>query len=612
MAFRRSAPRRRKHSRHSCLRIEPLERRELFNSAPITVDDAFTRNEDQFVTILPGFGAIGGHGILANDRELDGDGALSDHDADQIVDALDSDDDNDGIADTDDPATGRVTLHSTRFLEGTGSFNTGFEGQLIFRPPAGFSGTVRFAYVLSDIGGALSNEAIVTIQVLAVNDPPTITAQNLIADPDDGPQTIPNWATLDPGAPEESNQIVTATITNVVNPQLLTAGPDLSPDGTLRFTPAPGAQGIVAFAVRVMDDGGTANGGDDTTEQTFFIEIGSVLQTFRVVDGNLIIETGDENDNVVVFGTGVPGQFDVAINGALHLINGVTGEMRVNTAGGDDRIRLSNIYLAGDLVIDTGAGSDTIDLGVLTFSVVSTAQDLMINLGEESDTLVGARIFVHGNQFVDAGAGNDQVTLAGTVEPFTLGTSSAGATTIQGGEGDDVVKLVYSFIVAGLTVDGGAGVDSIQMIGSAVSGPVTLNGGDHGDLIALDTNYFVSSVSLDGAAGDDRLLYANNIALAAAHLNSGAGNDAIEVRNVTQRELRIAADAGSDRIDIHSSLLENLFADLGDGDDRITLFGNLAHGAVELHGGLGLADHLLDFGNSFRGPYRKRTFEFFA
>jgi hypothetical protein len=614
------------------LQVESLERREMFNSAPmgfgdiavlanqppVANDDSFTIREDHTLTILPGFGAIDGHGILTNDREFDGDGAQSNHDGDQIVDRLDDDDDNDGLPDINDPATGRVTLHATRFLEGTGTLGLGREGSLSFFPPAGFSGTVRFAYVIEDIAGTLSNEANVTIQVLPVNDEPIIFASHVIADPNAGPQTIRRWASIFAGGSQENDQIVTATITNVVNPQLLAAGPELLPDGTLRFTPVPGARGMVAFRVRVMDNGGTANGGDDTFEQTFFIEIGTILETFRAVDGNLIIETGDSNDSFDVFGTGVPGQFTVLLNRLTLIpyrapvVDGITGDIRISTRAGDDRISLNNVFVAGNVFIDTGAGDDLVQLGSTNSNEVSTARDLSVILGDGDDWLVGANVFVRGNQSIDAGAGNDQVYLAGIAAPFALGTSSAGATIVQGGDGDDVLNLVYSFIVAGLTVDGGTGVDSIQLIGSAVSGPVTVDGGDHGDLIALDTNFFVSGVSLDGASGDDRLLYANNIALAAAQLNGGAGNDAIEVRNVMQRELRITADTGGDNVDIRSSLFESLFADLGDSDDQITLFGNLAHGTVELHGGLGLGDRLLDLGNSFRSIYRKRTFEFFA
>ncbi|MEX2140547.1 MAG: hypothetical protein WD894_14890 [Pirellulales bacterium] len=113
-------------------------------------------------------------------------------------------------------------------------------------------------------------------------------------------------------------------------------------------------------------------------------------------------------------------------------------------------------------------------------------------------------------------------------------------------------------------------------------------------------------------AGDDRLLYANNIGLAAAQLHDSAQNDALEVRNVMQRGLRVAAETGTDRVDIQSSMLETLFADLGDGDDQITLFGNFIHGTVELHGGPGWLTDFWTGGNSLHNIYRKRTFDFFS
>ena len=53
--------------------------------------------------------------------------------------------------------------------------------------------------------------------------------------------------------------------------------PSVAPDGTLTYTPADDAFGSSTFDVQVQDDGGTPNGGDDTSiVQTFTITVGSV------------------------------------------------------------------------------------------------------------------------------------------------------------------------------------------------------------------------------------------------------------------------------------------------------------------------------------------------
>ena len=48
------------------------------------------------------------------------------------------------------------------------------------------------------------------------------------------------------------------------NPTLFSAGPAVASDGTLTFTPAANKNGVANITLYVQDDGGTANGGDDT------------------------------------------------------------------------------------------------------------------------------------------------------------------------------------------------------------------------------------------------------------------------------------------------------------------------------------------------------------
>src|SRR5262249_52439688 len=53
--------------------------------------------------------------------------------------------------------------------------------------------------------------------------------------------------------------------------------PDISNAGTLTYTPAPDANGVATVRVRAKDDGGTANGGQDTSPaQTFTITVTAV------------------------------------------------------------------------------------------------------------------------------------------------------------------------------------------------------------------------------------------------------------------------------------------------------------------------------------------------
>src|SRR4029077_8344559 len=61
------------------------------------------------------------------------------------------------------------------------------------------------------------------------------------------------------------------------NNTLFSAQPAVNASGTLTFTTAPNANGIATVTIAAHDDGGTANGGIDTSAaQTFTITINSV------------------------------------------------------------------------------------------------------------------------------------------------------------------------------------------------------------------------------------------------------------------------------------------------------------------------------------------------
>jgi hypothetical protein len=91
---------------------------------------------------------------------------------------------------------------------------------------------------------------------------------------DAGAVTVTGWATgISAGDP---GQTVTFS-TSVSAPQLFASQPTVSADGTLRFSTAANANGVATIGVVAHDDGGTANGGHDTSPtQTFTITVVAV------------------------------------------------------------------------------------------------------------------------------------------------------------------------------------------------------------------------------------------------------------------------------------------------------------------------------------------------
>src|SRR5207245_366620 len=97
---------------------------------------------------------------------------------------------------------------------------------------------------------------------------------------DAGPQSVANWATaISKGPPDESGQTLTFVVTANTNSALFTAGgqPAISANGTLTYTPAANANGSATITLVLKDNGGTANGGQDTSAaQTFVINVTAV------------------------------------------------------------------------------------------------------------------------------------------------------------------------------------------------------------------------------------------------------------------------------------------------------------------------------------------------
>ncbi|TWU27019.1 putative Ig domain protein [Novipirellula galeiformis] len=111
-----------------------------------------------------------------------------------------------------------------------------------------------------------------------VNDAPEFILPSLVHTTleDGGPQSITAFATdVTPGPdPTESDQVVAFTILSNDNEAIFAVLPQLDATGNLTYTLADGALGTANITVNLSDDGGTTDGGMDTSEtQTFTIEV---------------------------------------------------------------------------------------------------------------------------------------------------------------------------------------------------------------------------------------------------------------------------------------------------------------------------------------------------
>jgi VCBS repeat-containing protein len=205
--------------------------------APVAANDAYAVNEDAVLTVAAA-------GVLGNDSDPDGNPITA--------------------VKVSSPA------HGTLVLNPNGSFT--------YTPTADYFGPDAFSYQASD-GTLASTTATVAITVNPVNDAPSFTVgPDETASGGAGQVSVTGWATnIRPGPANESSQTVTFAVTND-NPSAFAPGqqPAVASDGTLTFQPAFIVVTPMTATVTVVahDNGGTANGGQDTsTGQQFTITI---------------------------------------------------------------------------------------------------------------------------------------------------------------------------------------------------------------------------------------------------------------------------------------------------------------------------------------------------
>lgn len=155
-------------------------------------------------------------------------------------------------------------------------FQLNADGSFIYRPAKNYQGLDSFLYEATNgNGAAVSTPVTVTLHVLPVNCPPSFThGPDVTCLEDDGLQTIANWAKdMISGPANEIPQSLDWEITTN-NDSLFAVKPQISARGDLTYQPALYENGAAKVTIKLHDDGGTAEGGLDTSDSyTFTITV---------------------------------------------------------------------------------------------------------------------------------------------------------------------------------------------------------------------------------------------------------------------------------------------------------------------------------------------------
>ncbi len=135
----------------------------------------------------------------------------------------------------------------------------------------GNGGPVTITLRVTD-GNAEFTDGTFTVTVAPVNDEPgfTVGANQSLAALTSGVQTVAGWATaISAGPSNESGQTLGFTVTETADPNGIVSATSVASSGALQYT-LNGVAGTANFDVYLADDGGTANGGDDTSPTATF------------------------------------------------------------------------------------------------------------------------------------------------------------------------------------------------------------------------------------------------------------------------------------------------------------------------------------------------------
>ena len=295
-------------------------------------------------------------------------------------------------------------------------------GQLSFTPAADAVGIATISVNIMDNGGTANGGSdtsatqIFTVSLNQVNDEPQFTkGTDQIVVQNSGAQTVIGWVTASSVGPaNEAGQTLSYNTSNNNN-ALFSTQPSVNSSGDLTFTSALNQNGVATVTINAMDDGGTANGGDNTSPD----------QTFTITITNLPPARADSSYNVTT-------NIQINIPAATGLLNGATGGTGALTVGNAMNPAPTTTTNGGDLSITAATGVFTYnppagqDSGTDTFtykvcdSVGACSANIIITLNISGQTI----------WFMDKAAvagGDGRLT-----KPFN---SIAGFNAIQGGVG---------------------------------------------------------------------------------------------------------------------------------------------------------------------------------
>jgi hypothetical protein len=224
--------------------------------------------------------------------------------------------------------------------------------------------------------------------------------------------------------------------------------------------------------------------------------------------------------------TGSTGQDTVSIGLSSAMSNTIGRDLSINLGSSNDKVTVSGgTTVGGKVAIDTAGGNDKIDLSDLILSSAASgssgtgAATLTINAGTDGDTikltsvLVAATADAGGSVAIDAGSGDDKVDISGLSVAAATSTGDGGSVSVFGGIGRDNINLsgvnlaasTGSVVASFIAIDAGANDDKVSISDSSADDFFATLGGGVDTLSASGNLAFKHSIHVVGGSDKDTL-----------------------------------------------------------------------------------------------------------
>jgi hypothetical protein len=326
------------------------------------------------------------------------------------------------------------------------------------------------------------------------------------------------------------------------------------------------------------------------------------------ISGNLALETRGGNKMIAISNT--------VVGGGAGIVTG----------SGDHLIGMVNFFLGGQLIVQTGNGNNVI-LATLDNTTLSGTAGPPPMTGAVAD-------FANGHTFFTttayANASSLEADLQSAAAGATFSFAALDASFQTGGwvwgSGNDFIDIANAMVAGDLRVDAGNGLNVIGISSTTVGGDASISTGSQDDLVALLALDVTNQLTVETGSGND-MVGASRSAVDAAFTDYAhspndkallqaefdATNAAIPLGDPSFNAHIVVFRTGSGDDHVYLSEFNNALAQLtvslGAGNNDKLVFNLNTFAAALLDGGPGNNDTLDTTGNSNTGTLTIQNFE---